>query len=214
MDRLRLLSGLTDNELGMVRSMATRRDVAAGQVIMLEGDTCSDVCFVASGLVRLRQLSLEGREHVLAYAGPGSALNLVPSLDGGVILATADAVIDTVLYAVRCEDFDRLLAQSHDLSMDVARQLAEETRRLAGMVRDLALYGVRARLARFLLQNAESEPAQQRWTQAVIAANIGTVRDVVGRVLRAFSEEGLIQRDRGSLRVLDPERLEEIAQEG
>jgi len=212
--QLRLLSGLSDKELDVVRSHATRRDIQAGQIIMLEGDKCTKVCFVAQGLVRLRQLSLEGREHVLAYVGPGSCLNLVPSLDGGTILATADAIADTTLYAVCCKEFEKLLGESRGLSRAVALQLAEETRRLSGMVRDLALYGVRARLARFLLQNAEDEPSQQRWTQAAIAANIGTVRDVVGRVLRSFAEEGLVQRERGRLRVLDRERLEVIAHEG
>jgi CRP/FNR family cyclic AMP-dependent transcriptional regulator len=98
------------------------------------------------------------------------------------------------------------------LSVSVARQLAAEVRRLSAMAKELALHPVSSRLARFLLSNAEEDYPRRLWTQDAIAANIGTVRDVVGRLLRAFAEEGLIRRERGRMVVVDRAGLERKAQ--
>lgn len=206
-----LFSMLPDDAIRRLERYLAQREYAPGQVIALEGDPCREVYIVARGVVRQRQLSLEGREYVLNYLGEGSCLNLVPALDGGSTIASADALTETTLYALPCDRFREALRASQEMTEAVAIYLAEETRRLSGMVRDLALYSVRARLARFLLEHAEHEPSRQRWTQAAIAASIGTVRDVVGRALRSLAEEGIIRRERGRLRIVDRERLEEVA---
>ena len=208
---LPLLASLPDDILPRLQASASRRTYEAGQVIALEGDVCREALFVAKGLVRIRQLSLEGREHILAYAGPGSCLNLVSALDGEALPASLEAIEESVVYALPCGQVRGLLSEFPGFAEAVAMQLAGENRRLSHMVRDLALYSVRARLARFLLQHAEYAPPQERWTQATIAASIGTVRDVVGRALRAFAEEGTIRRERGRLRIIDRERLERAA---
>jgi CRP-like cAMP-binding protein len=94
------------------------------------------------------------------------------------------------------------------VALAVSAHLAAEVRRLSDMVEDLALHTVRTRLARFLLTSAEGTPmAQRQWTQEEIALQIGTVREMVGRTLRAFSAEGLIRRQRGQIVVVNREGL-------
>jgi len=176
----------------------------AGQVIVFEGEPCQAVYIVLSGLVRARRLSLEGREYVLAYLGAGEAFNIVPALDGGVHLATFEALEDTVLYGIACERFRTLVDRYPSVSGSVIKRLSMRVRYLSDRVEDLALHTVRTRLARFLLSRARGDlHAPRHWTQEEIAAHIGTVRDVVGRTLRAFSREGLIRREQGRLVVQD-----------
>jgi CRP/FNR family transcriptional regulator len=72
---------------------------------------------------------------------------------------------------------------------------------------------VRARLASFLLahgQRPEGSPldgVHVRWTHHEIAAQIGTVREVVSRTMRAFVKDGLITLERHRIVVLDREAL-------
>jgi CRP/FNR family cyclic AMP-dependent transcriptional regulator len=186
----------------------------AGEVIALAGDPCQAVYLIAEGWVRVRQFSSEGREHVLAHLGPGACLNLAPAMDGGPVVADADALSPVVVYALPCDRLHALMATDASLSRAVAETLAAEVRRLSSMARDLALHTVRARLARFLLTHAESTAAPRYWTQDEIAAAIGTVRDVVGRTLRAFAVEGLVRRERGRLVVADRRALEREADRG
>lgn len=183
----------------------------AGALIFLEGDAWPEVAFIAEGLVRLRQSSLEGREYVLGYLGPGAVLNLIAALDGKPTIATAEALTDCTLYCLPDTRFRAVVGDYATLAARLAEELATEVRRLSEMVKSLALQPVRARLARFLLSAAETAPGQSRWTQEMIAEQLGTVRDVVGRVLRAFAEEGLIRRERGQLVIVNREALEREA---
>ena len=85
---------------------------------------------------------------------------------------------------------------------------------LIRMVEDLSLRTVEARLARFLLEQAEGEAVRRRrWaTQAEMAARLGTVPDVVNRALRKLSEAGLIHVERHQIQILDQDGLKRTAQ--
>jgi CRP/FNR family transcriptional regulator len=67
---------------------------------------------------------------------------------------------------------------------------------------------VRERLARFLLEHVEGGQVAQRWTQEEIAAHLGTVRDMVGRTLRAFADAGLLRIERQRIVLLNRPGLE------
>jgi len=209
--QLPFFSGLGNDALLEIAPHIHERTCSPGQVVVLEGEPCQAVYFVAQGVVRTHRLSPEGREHVLAYLGPGEPFNLVPALDGGPNLATVDAVTDTMLYAIPCERFRQIMREHREVAEAVLERLAAEVRRLSDMVEDLALYTVRTRLARFLLAHADGTQPPKRWTQEEMAAQIGTVRDVVGRALRAFADDGLIRRERGRLVVIDRTGLEREA---
>ncbi len=207
LQRIPMFQKLSEQDLRQVARFLVPRRYPAGKLIALDGDPCNEVGVIISGLMRVRQLSLDGREYVLAYLEPGKWYNLVPALEGGAIVGTLDALSDVRACVLRCEDLAHLLQRVPDLAVGIARYLARENRRLSQMAQSLALEPVRARLAAFLLNHAEHEPGRQRWTQAMIAANIGTVRDVVGRVLRAFVQEGLLRREQGRLVIVDREKL-------
>jgi len=228
LSKLSFFSRLDDNALSGIAPYITERTFSPGQVILLEGEPCQVVYFIAQGVVRTHRLSSEGREQVLAYLGPGEPFNLVPALDGRPNLASVDAVTDTTLYTIPCEHFQRVMREHHEVALAVMKRLAAEVRRLSDMVEDLALHTVRTRLARFLLAQASAEPSSRaqaeglgtvaegaqppkRWTQEEIATYIGTVRDVVGRTLRTFANDGLIRRERGRLVVVDRAGLEREA---
>jgi CRP/FNR family transcriptional regulator len=219
LSKLPLFSRLGDDALLEIASYIQERTFSPGQVIVLEGEPCQAVYFVAQGVVRTGRLSPEGREQVLAYLGPGEPFNLVPALDGGSTLATVDAVTDTTLYTISCGRLREIMRDHHGVALAVMERLGAEVRRLSDMVEDLALHTVHTRLARFLLTHASVElggvvdgtQPSERWTQEEIAAQIGTVRDVVGRALRTFADDGLIRRERGRLAVVDRARLERAA---
>ena len=82
---------------------------------------------------------------------------------------------------------------------------------MTDLAASLSLYSVRARLAQFLMELAALPETAGGWTQDEIAAHIGTVRDVVGRLLRDFESQGLIRRERQRITLLDRSGLEAIA---
>jgi CRP/FNR family transcriptional regulator len=181
-------------------------------VISFRDEPCTGVYLIVQGVVSAQRLSLEGREYILDYLGPGECFNLVPVLDGGVNLATMQASSAVTLYFIPCDRFLGLVQSYREVALEIATHLAGQVRYLSDAVEDLALYTVRTRLARFLLSRADDDiPHSTRWTQEEIAAHIGTVRDVVGRTLRSFAREGLIRRQRGLVTIADREKLEKEA---
>jgi len=211
LSQLPFFAHLDGQALQEIAPLVHERTFAPGQVVIWEGEPCQAAYFVARGLVRTRRLSPEGREQVLAYLGPGEPLNLVPALDGGSHLTTVDTVTETTLYTIPCTDCHRILRQYREVALAVLEYLAAEVRRLNDMVESLALHTVRSRLARFLLTYAAGTGSTQRWTQEEIAAHIGTVREMVSRTLRDFASEGLIERQRGRIVVLNREALQREA---
>jgi CRP-like cAMP-binding protein len=211
LSQLPFFTDLDAEALQEIAPSVREQAVPAGQVMVVEGESSQAVYFPVRGLLRAWRMSPDGREQVLAYIGPGGSFNLVSALDGGANLATLDALSEATVYAIDCADFQRILTEHQEVALAVSQYLAGEVRRLSDLVESLALHTVRARLARFLLQRAEGTTPRRRWTQEEIAAQIGTVREMVGRTLRTFSEDGWIRRQRGRIVIVDRGELEREA---
>jgi CRP-like cAMP-binding protein len=208
-----LFAGLSQGTLARLATVAVRRTYRPGEIILVEGEPCEAAYFLAEGFVRVYRLSPGGREQVLVRLGPGQAFNTVPPFRAqGVNHATVEALSRVVAYAVPAAEFRRAAAECPDLALAILRDFAERLHHLTNLVEDLSLRTVRGRLARFLLEQAQAGQVSHRWTQEEIAASLGTVRDVVGRTLRAFADAGLIRMERHRIVLLDREGLEAEAE--
>jgi len=211
LDRFPSFAGLAEAQLARVAAMAHRQRFERGAYLLYEGDPCQGAYLIARGRVRVSKVSPEGREQVLALLRPGEALNLVPLFDGGPNPASAQALTEVEVYTFTRAAFLRLVQEFPQIAQNLLADFAAKLRLLVGLVEDLSFRSVAGRLARFLLE-LEHEPAGRRWTQEEIAAQLGTVREVVGRVLRAWQDEGLVRLERGRVVVLERGRLAERAQ--
>lgn len=198
-----------------MRVRAVRRD----EQIVMEDELPHAVYLIAAGQMRVYRLSPEGREQVLTYLGPGEAFHLVSAVDGGPSPAYTSAWTAGTLYVLGRDRFLLLLRQEPGVALALLQRFAARLRHLTTLAEDLGVRTVRARLARLLLQlapqpgQADTRSPVRRFTHEEMAMQIGTVREVVGRTLRVFEEEGLIQTQRHRIVVLDPVALEEVAQE-
>jgi len=211
--RIPLLASLSDDALARVVAAAVRREYASREIILIEGDRAEAAYFIIQGNVRAYRLSSEGREQVLARLGPGQTFNTVPPFQSQPVNhATVEALERVTAYVVPTEVLHRLVARNPEVALALLHDFAERLDHLTGLVEDLSLRTVRGRLARFLLQHAEAGTVHRQWTQHEIAAQLGTVRDVVGRTLRDFADEGLMRMERQRIVVLDRKALEAEAQ--
>ena len=211
--QLSLFASLDEQDLAEIAPHVRIETFEPGHDIALAGEPCDLMYIVVEGIIRVRRLSLEGREYVLEYVRPGQTFNLAAALDSGTNLASGEAMTQTTTYAIPCDRFRRFVRDHPSVAAVALAHLSSQVRHLSDTVEDLALHTVRARLARFLLSTGQEGAVPARhWTQEEIAAHIGTVRDVVGRTLRLFSQEGLIRRQRGRLVITDRDGLEQVAQ--
>lgn len=181
---------------------------APDQLVMLPQEPCKAVYMVAQGVIRGYFSSTEGREFILDYLVPGDFLNLDVAVAQQPTYMMANALVHTTLYAIPTPRFQALMRDHPALTENISRYLAQRVHRLSLIIEGLALHSVRTRLARFLLARADGKFPHQTWTQDDIAANIGTVRDVVGRILREFIRTGVLRRERNRMVIVNRKALE------
>ncbi len=204
-------AGLDAAMLETIARSATRRDFDSGQIIFLEGEVCTGLHIVQEGWLKAVKLSLSGREQVLRFLGPGETFSEISVLAAAPNNpATVIALEPSSVLIVPRDMMIQLLDEHSGLARIIIQNLAGRVMHLVSLVEDLSLRSVEARVARTLLENASGGVLQRRrWaTQAEMAARLGTVPDVISRVLRGLVEEGIIQIERREIRILDPQKLE------
>jgi CRP/FNR family transcriptional regulator len=204
---------LDDHVLQALSKAALPRAYRPDQTVFVEGEPCTGLYVVEEGWLKAVKMSVEGREQVLRFVGPGEVVNEVGVFADTRNPATAIALEPTTVWLIRRQTILRLMQQEPGFAHSVAQSLARRVLHLVSLVEDLSLRTVEARLARLLLERAENRALQrQRWaTQAEMAARLGTVLHVVNRALHELAGEGLIQVERHQIRLLDPEGLKERA---
>jgi CRP/FNR family transcriptional regulator, cyclic AMP receptor protein len=210
----KLFSALKSETQQAIAQRAFTRSLTAGTMLLIEGMPAESCYFVISGEVRALRMNTEGRVQVLARFTTGEPINIIALLtEEKINRATIETLSPTSVLILQATDFNFLISHYTDFSNFILHHLAARLSKITNLAADLSLYAVRARLARFLIELADLNPSPSGWTQDEIAAHIGTVRDVVGRLLRDFESAGLIQRQRGQIILQDRDRLTQIGQE-
>lgn len=194
---------------------ATRSLHRAGAVVFIQDEPSRGLFFIEAGEVKISRVSREGREHILHVLRAGETFNDVAAMDGGPNPVTATARTDVMLWCIQRDDFRRIAFEYPSLAWALIENLARRARYLVGVVEDLGMRSVRGRLANLLLTEARAHQmgaVPRLLSQEEMASRLGTVREVVGRALRAMASDGVITFDRHRIVILDEERLAEEAE--
>lgn len=211
--QLPFFDGLDDETLGALAGAARRRAYRTGEVIVLEGEAQPGLYFLDTGYVKVVKTAPSGREQTLRILEPGDTFNEIGVFSRLPNPATAVALEPSAVWLIPREVMTRLMRERPDFAQSVVERMAERMLFLVGLVTDLSLRPVTSRLARLLLEAATDDVvARPRWfTQAELAARLGTVPDVVQRSLRVLEADGLLAVDRAQIRILNRPALEQLA---
>ena len=210
-----IFSSLSEPEFAFLTDRVVQRKFAAGEQIFGEGESCSGLYVIESGNVRIYKSSAGGREQVLSIDGPGGSIAELPVFDGGNYPASAQAITACTLLFFSKQDFHALCMQHPEVPLKVLRVVGGRLRRLVGIIEELSFTTVRHRLASVLMRLAKSQGTRSgdgvTFTLPVnnneLAAQIGTVRELVSRNLSRLQAEGLIQMDGRTIVIPDLKKL-------
>ena len=198
-----LFASLTEQEFADLESRIGTRQYDASEMIFSEGDPCAGLFIVQSGHIRIFKSSANGREQVLSIDGPGASVAELPVFDGGPYPASAVAVNKLTLMFLSKQDFRALCVKYPEVALKVLRVVGGRLRRLVGIIEELSFTTVRHRLVAFLLRLAKTEGIKNGNAVTItlpahnqeLAAQIGTVRELVSRNMSRLQQEGLIEQD-------------------
>jgi CRP/FNR family transcriptional regulator, anaerobic regulatory protein len=211
MEDLSHIPGLEAEARALIAGAARSVRIAGGQNAFRPGQPCTAFLVVIAGSVKVSTVTDSGRELLLYRVGPGQTCVLTTA----ALLAHADydaegmAETDTEALAIPRPLFEQLVAGSPAFRQFVFSSYGERLRDLIGLVQEVSRRQVDRRLARFLSERAES-PIEM--THQEIAAEIGTAREVVSRLLKQFAGEGLVTLERRHIVVADAARLSRLGQ--
>lgn len=182
--------------------------VPAGTVLFDEHQPCQGFPFVLAGAIRVVKAAANGRELPLYRVLPGESCIITSSCLLGHVdyNARGTAEVETVLALLPRNMFDELLAQPPFRDF-VFHLFAERMADLMQLVEEVAFRKLDQRLASLLLGKGRL----LHTTHQQLADELGSVREIVSRLLKGFAEQGLVRLGREQVEILEPARLRGIA---
>lgn len=181
-----------------------------GATIFEEGDPCTKLAFVVSGVVRVYKMAENGREMTLYRIIPGESCILsISSLLSNNPLG-AIAVVEEEVQAILVTDrmFRLWMETQPGLQRFVFDLLSRRLSSVLTIVEEVAFGRVDHRMAKYLFDHMQ-EGGKVHCTHQLIATEIGTSREVVSRTLKEWELAGLVELGRGMVIVLDRNGLAE-----
>jgi len=182
--------------------------VPAATTVFDEHQTCRDFPFVLQGAIRVVKLSASGRELPLYRVVAGESCIISSSCLLGHADYNARGVSEgqTTLALLPRPLFDELLAVA-EFREFVFLLFSERMAELMQLVEEVAFRKLDQRLAALLLGKGRLVHA----THQQLADELGSVREMVSRLLKGFAEQGLVRLGREQLEILDAPGLRKLA---
>ena len=217
--RSRIFDGLTDTERRQWLEAARRRDARRNEAVARQGEPVQAFMLVESGLLKLLQLTPEGRELIVRFVGPGEPFGGIAVLDAAAYPVTALALEPTRLLAWPPDVLRPLLDRFPQVRLNITREIAAHMTDALTRVRELTTDRVSQRLAHTLLrlmrQAGTAGPdgvlMAHPLTRQELADLTGTTLYTVSRTLSRWQEQGILQSTRRQLLIRAPKRLEALS---
>ena len=205
------VGNLSQSGQDLVSKRMVRKAFEKHEPVIGKGDSVSGAYFVIEGALRVFTLSPDGKEATLYRMDAGDTCVLaLNSLFNNVLYpAWVEAVENTTIGVLPGDTYRELFAQESTVQDITMRALSSAVFGLMSELEVRHSYSLDQRLANFLLTRATAEDVVHN-TQQEVASEIGTTREVVGRLMVQFSARGLIKSGRGRIHLLDKPGLRAV----
>ena len=184
---------------------ATVRAFPKNAIIVNEGDETDSLYVMVSGRSRVYVSNAQGREVQLNVIGPGEYFGEV-TLDGGARSASVQTVEECRCIIIKRSELLALVEREPRFALHIVRKLASRVRDLTENVRSLALMDVYGRVARLLLDLAETREGRlvidEPLTHRDIASRVGASREMISRIFSDLTAGGYVGKEDGRLVII------------
>jgi CRP/FNR family transcriptional regulator len=212
-DRIAQLLPFLQNTEGRIarefRQAAYYARIPAGRDVFVEGDEVQSIALLLSGNVRVYKVGENGREITLYRFGLGESCILTANAILNQQTFPAVALVESEAEAIMVpaetfRDWMRRYEEWRDFLFDL---LSQRLAAVMSIVDEVVFHRMDARIAALILRRAEQGSVIQV-THQEIAAELGSSREVISRILEGFESAGMIASSRGQIEILDAGELE------
>ncbi|MFQ5487558.1 MAG: Crp/Fnr family transcriptional regulator [Gammaproteobacteria bacterium] len=207
--------------LEAIEDQAWRAAAAAARVAMFppgaalyqSGEDCTYFILIIEGAVKVEKVSESGQEITLYHLRPGQICELTTSCLMGGRCYHADAVAETAVRAALIPKaaFQEALGRSEAFRTYVYDTVEQGMSGLLSLLESVISTPTGRRLAHHLVMQKDSDHTIKT-THHEIAAELGTAREVISRLLKEFEHHGWLRLHRGRIDIVDPDALRRLAE--
>jgi CRP-like cAMP-binding protein len=218
-ERFRMISALSDAQRRQLEKMTRMLEVKRGTRIYLPGDPSDQIFLLKSGVIKISTVTADHREVILAFLHSGDIFGELAVVDEAPRDHLAEAYDDCVVCAMNRDTVLRLVRETPEIGFQITKLIGLRLRTFRSRVEELLCKSAPARLAHALLELAERHGVADtdgvlislRLSQGDLGRLVGLSRETVNAILQEWREQSLLEMDRRSLRLRDPERLKAIS---
>jgi CRP/FNR family transcriptional regulator, cyclic AMP receptor protein len=192
-----LFSLLPDVQLLLLSQALSRKPYPKDSTVIAAGEPTDALYIVISGRLKVIMRDKEGREVILAFLNEGDFFGEMGLIDQAPRSATVVTIGPCELLTMTRADFMKCLQKNFELTMGVMRGLVTRLREADKKIGSLALMDVCGRVARLLMEMAETVDGQKVVTRKLpkqqIAKMVGASREMVSRVMKDMEAGGHIE---------------------
>lgn len=217
----RLFDSLAPAERRGVLALATRRTIARGRALFRQGEPATTLYLIERGYLKLTQLTADGSEVIIRFAGPGAPIGGVAALGGAAYPITATAADTAAIVGWSGTSLAAMLDQHPAIRTNIMREMSTHMGEALMRVGEMATERVTQRIARALLRVAEhcgratltTGEIPHSLTRQELAEMAGTTLFSVSRILSEWEAAGLVRSARARVRITDIPSLRRLAED-
>lgn len=213
LNKLPFWTSLTEQEKEILRKSAVIRRYERGSFIHSSDRDCLGMLFIISGEIRTYILSDEGREITLFRLYPNDLCVLSASCVISQISFDTQMTArqDTEVLIIPPNITALLKEQNISVRCFLYEQATECFSEVMWAMQQILFKGLDQRLAAFLVEECERTNSNTvRMTHEQIARNISSAREAVARMLKQFTQDGLVELKRGEIIIKDTDGLKRL----
>ncbi len=207
----RIFAGISDAERWWLANSTTMVTYGSGQTFYSPTDKGEVIFILKRGRVNLFRIAPDGRKLVTAQLDHGTVFGEMAMFGQGMYGCHAEAARDCLICVLSRSDLTGLVMRNPQVALNLVRELGIRLHSCETELEALAFGSVTARLAAFLLQEADGFGTVLGLSHQDIGERLGIYRETVSQTLGRFRHDGLIVVETRRIRVLVPERLTIIA---
>ncbi|HMV04105.1 MAG TPA: Crp/Fnr family transcriptional regulator [Accumulibacter sp.] len=207
-----VLRCLSARALAELCQTASRVQLAAGAAVFDECQNCPGFPLILAGTIKVVKSTAAGREMLLYRVEPGDSCIITSSclLGRSRYSARGIAELPLTLIVLPPPLFEQMIAEQPLFRDFVFHLFAERIAELMQLVEEVAFHRLDQRLAKLLLARGETVRA----THQALADELGSVREIVSRLLKGLAGQGLVVLGREQISIVDREGLRQLADSG
>lgn len=204
---------LTPEQQNKISKAIVYRHIEKG-TMLYNGLDCTGLLLIKTGQLRAYILSNEGRE-----------ITLYRLLDGDICLFSASCIMNSLQFTVNIvseknsevwvippDVYKNLMENSAAVANYTNELMASRFSEVMWLIEQIMWKSLDKRLAVFLVEETSLENTTSlKITHEIIANHLGSAREVVTRMLRYFQNEGIVKLTRGTVEILDLQKLKQLS---